>query len=384
MSFTFRDKKIWLFSPEPWSDMKLSKHHYAETLSANGAIVYFIEPKSTSSKIEVEALDGTVFRVNYPMLAKGWGKLPGWLYKTLVKIEIARLQKCIGKPDIIWTYNPYKLTHMSVAKAPVKIYHPVDQFDPKFLKQYTFKFDIAFSTMHKEVEGLRQLNVPAHFIQHGLAPSMEKLCRERLLALENGWWANLSKDGKCHIGFAGNLWGDAPDRDAMRQIIEEFNDCHFHFWGNFNSVLHDALINEKQNFVTFLQHQPNVTLYGAVSKKQLAEAMQKMNMFWVLWKKSDSPIWNKYTNPHKILEYLSMGVPVMTHYMDHYKDHPFVFMVNEQHSNSKEVFQKALAASKDVSFKTEAIAQMKYALENTYQHQLERIAQIISRELHVG
>lgn len=379
--FSFTKKKIFLFSPEPWSYMRLSKHHYAEALASMGNTVYFLEPANrTATKIVVSEINKNLFVVNYPLKAKGWGKLPGWLYKSWVSAEMKMLKNKLGLPDVVWCFDPIKLVHLSVFSTAYKIYHPVDQFDPIFLNRYTPKFDIAFSTMQKEVDILRAKGYDAHFVQHGLSPVFEPYAKSRLQDLAH----NSSKSFQVtpiKVGFAGNLLGDALDGETMKFVIENNKDCHFYFWGKYDfDVNHNSLDDGVIRFVEFLKSASNVTLNGAVPTMELSKQYQAMDMFWVCWKKSDSPLWNAYTNPHKILEYLSTGIPVVTHFMHAYANTGLIYMIGE-HEGGKEyanLFQSVKSNLEQIETNELKSKRIQYALSNIYHMHIEEIAVYIS------
>ena len=379
--FTFTQKKIFIFSPEPWSNMRLSKHHYAETLAQLGNQVFFLEPANQNgTKISLTEINDKLQVVNYPLKAKGWGKLPGWIYRFLVQREMNMLESKLGTPDIVWCFDPIKLVHLSTFSKAFKIYHPVDQFDPVFLNAYKFKVDIAFSTMQKEVALLKSLGYKAYFVQHGLSAVFEPYAQKRLQDLNVGGLPVQSET--IQIGFAGNLMGDALDRQTIHSVIEQHQDCHFRFWGKYDSGTSSGN-NEKAAFIEFLQQASNVSLLGAIPTVELARQMQDIDMFWVCWKKSDSPVWNENTNPHKIIEYLSTGVPVVSHYMHTYKDSKLIYMIHEQDGGEEylRLFSRVKNELRVNEFPEIKKQRIQYALDNMYIQQVHKIASYIRGEL---
>lgn len=363
--------------------MRLSKHHYAEALATLDNEVFFLEPASISrTDIKLTEIRKNLHVVNYPLKAKGWGKLPGFIYKFLVHREMKMLVAKLGEPDLVWCFDPIKLVHLSSFKKAYKIYHPVDQFDQIFLNKYRYHFDIAFSTMQKETDLLKCMGYKAHFIQHGLSKEFEPFARKRLLDIDTHDWS--SNDAtKANIGFAGNLLGDALDRDVMREVIENNPDCQFHFWGKYENNDGSKHINERMSsFIEFLKSKKYVTLYGAVSTSDLAHQMQSMDMFWVYWKKSDSTVWNAHTNPHKIVEYLSTGMPVISHFMHTYKDSNLLYMMEEQESGSAfiRLFQTVKSKLQHTESGLLKKQRIQYALENLYDNQVSKIASYIRGE----
>lgn len=357
--------------------MRLSKHHYATTLAHNGSKVYFLEPAIKGLKhVQQEVIKPGLTVIRYPMIARGWGKLPGFIFELLSKIEMKQLIKQIGYPDVVWCFDPLRLVQMTTFKKSLKIYHPVDQFDKMLLRKYKIKPDICFSTMNSEVDMLRKNGLNAFLIWHGLSNEFKNLALKRLEQLKSGSF-NIDAGAQIDVGFCGNLGGDAIDRSVMRKVIVTNPDCLFHFWGKFD-VKDDA---EKMEFVAFLQQQPNVKLYGAVQPEELATYLQEMKMFWVIWRNDGHPQWNQFTNPHKIVEYLSTGVPVVTHYMDMYASNQLLEMLPKDSDSTVFVglFKSVKEGIKAENGTDKMIKRISFALANSYESHISSIEEHINQ-----
>jgi len=81
--FQFKDKTIYVISPERWGTMKVSKHHYAMELAALNCRVFFIEPPDLSNKditISPCADHPMISLVRYKPVFRGKRFLPAFIY----------------------------------------------------------------------------------------------------------------------------------------------------------------------------------------------------------------------------------------------------------------------------------------------------------------
>ena len=373
---------IFIFSPERWGLMKLSKHHYAISLAAKGHQVYFFEPGwPQRQQDEVEQLLPNLYLVQYKLRARGRDKLPGWLYSILLRREVAYWQTLVkAKPDIIWFFETERLNRLPYFHNTLKIFHPVDFFKTVFLAHKPH-IDICFSTIQKQVLQLHQLGYKAHFVNHGLSEEFVTYATKRLQQ-------TMAATQPKHIlqaGYVGNLLSEPPDRVMMQQIISGHPDIQFHFWGQYDpngSNLFNYLFPEVLEFIDFLKAQPNVQLHGSVNTTTLAAAMQQMDLFWICWNVTrPGNMWNKDTNPHKIIEYLSTGKPVVAHFMEHYKNLPLLYMTSTIENHTYEaVFNKAVDAVRNGEPKKHVEDRIRFALDNTYQKHIEQIFSLLPQQ----
>lgn len=367
--------------------MRLSKHHYATALAKAGNQVFFLEPANPLAAFitQREEMPGLSV-INYPLVARGWGKLPGWLYRRMVAREMKKLEEVIGQPDVVWCFDLHKIVHTSYFNC-LKIFHLVDHFSQYYFNRYKVQPDLCFSTMPAMVDRFIQNGFHAEFIQHGLGESFLHYAEKRLASCSSGTWKNEATVGVLHVGFAGNLLGQALDRDTMAAVINENPDCHFHFWGKYEKDdKYIELAHFNPEFVDFLKSRNNVTLYGTVSTQDLAREMQKMNMFWVVWNTTADEMWSSDTNPHKIIEYLSTGVPVISHFIKLYEGAELLTMMNKD--GGSEEFRRIFAEKKSGILKGEidhkSADRISFAMQNSYAHQVEKIENVINQKAGVS
>jgi glycosyltransferase involved in cell wall biosynthesis len=235
-------------------------------------------------------------------------------------------------------------------------------------------FDIAFSAMQKQVSILNEYGYTAFFINHGLSNSFVHYSKERLERIAQPLY-NPVQIHKMNVGYAGNLLSEPPNRNIMREVIEQNPGVTFHFWGQYekNTIDNIGPAYFNPEFVTYLQTKSNVTLYGIVDTETLASQMQKMDMFWVCWKTADGSMWNADTNPHKIIEYLSTGKPVVSHYMSNYENYDILYMPPKNNTGYELLFNDVINKVKAGEPEELIKKRLFFALDNSYQNQLKLI-----------
>ncbi|UAY50682.1 glycosyltransferase family protein [Ferruginibacter albus] len=381
--FSFINKKIFLLSPERWSNMRRSKHNYAIELAKMGNKVFFLEPANVKTKeISVhEIIKDALWVVNYPLIARGKNILPAFFYNQIVKYEVKKITQHLNAvPDVVWSFDPVRIDRIAFFKKAIKIFHPVDFWNEK---QFPSKkaFDIAFSPMQKQVDIFNENGYKTFFINHGLSEQFVKYSLEKLKDIHHDLPAH--SDRKINVGYVGSLISEPPDRDVMKMVIEDNPDLTFHFWGEYEKDIVKAAYFHPE-FISYLQAKENVKLYGSADTETIARSIAPMDIFWMCWKTNENSMWNSDTNPHKIIEYLSTGKPVVTHFMKKYLNTNLLYMCAEE--NNKNLYLELFNSAIFNITKGENIDKIKeriqYALDNTYQKQIQRISFYINQHLN--
>ncbi len=330
MSFRFENKVIYLISPEKWGPMKISKHHYAIELANRECMVYFIEPPCNTYKgiTVIQCSDHINIKiVRYKPVMRGMRFVPPFIFNWLIKIQISLLKNKIGlAPDVVWSFHPYLFNNLNYFGASCTIFFAADQFSYKQLPREVFTAQTVIGISNSICDRIRASNISANVIGHGLDQTFINYAYEQL-----------SNNGFCSadlvVGYSGNLRMSAIDRETMKQVIDANKNIKFIFWGSY-TLENNNLIGHKENcddinkFIAFLIEQPNVVLRGVLPKNELLKEMIQCSFFWICWKLGDSLTWDG-SNSHKILEYLAMGKPIVSHYMSDYKGTELIYMMKD-------------------------------------------------------
>jgi glycosyltransferase involved in cell wall biosynthesis len=330
LSFSFKNKIIYLISPERWGAMKISKHHYALELAKRGCSVYFIEPPSNAFKgISIAQCSDhpNIKIVRYKPIMRGRRFMPSFIFNWLIKIQIYLLKKkIVFVPDVVWSFHPYLFNNLNYFRTPYTIFFAADQFSYKQLPQEVFTAKIVIGISNSICDRIRASSISANVIGHGLDHIFIDYAKEQL-SIDSLFSSDLV------AGYSGNLRMSAIDREKMKQVIIDNKNIKFIFWGSYDADCNNLgeykiKCNDADTFIQFLIEQPNVVLRGIVPKNELLKEMSQCSFFWICWKLGESLLWDG-SNSHKILEYLATGKPVVSHYMSDYKDTELLYMMKD-------------------------------------------------------
>jgi glycosyltransferase involved in cell wall biosynthesis len=375
MGFQFKNKTVYIISPERWGTMKVSKHHYALELAEMGCRIFFIEPPSLAIKgIVIKKCDehNLISIVNYKPVFRGKRFLPIFIFSILVRVQIFLLVKKIEiKPDVVWSFQGFLFENLRWFGAPINIFFAADQFSNSTLPPEINSADISLAVSDTIYEKIKRSGRPVFQINHGLIKSFA-------LAAEN----NLVEDNynldfkKIVAGYVGNLRMQAMDTKIMRQVIESNLDVDFIFWGSYkNDDLNLGGISDDvaNDFISFLDKQNNVSLRGPLNSTQLQVQMKEANLFWFCYDTESNAMWDG-SNSHKILEYLSTGSPVVSHYVSFYKDTGLLAMLPSKYNNGYlQLFNETAALVIAGEQKEDVQRRLQYALTNKYELNIEKI-----------
>lgn len=385
MSFRFEHKKIWIISPQPWGKLKVSKHHYALSLAERGNKVFFIEPPTLNvNAVEISAAEenSNLSIVRYKPVFRAQRFLPAFVYRILLKKQIRLLKKTLGgSPDIVWCFHHDLFLNLKWFSASLNIFHLVDLYHSNEIPPELFTADICIAVSPTIADQIRPCGRPVFFINHGLNERFAEYARKQIQQP-----AAPSLAAKLKIGYIGNLMQEVIDRRTMKNIISAYPEIDFIFWGPYSETKENNLggyyFDEVFEFVDFLKKAPNVILKGTSTADEILKEIPTVDLYWLCWKKNSSKIWDG-SNSHKILEYLATGKPVISHFVETYRNSDLLYMMDEKGTVSfEDVFRNvvdAIRKGEDTSLRNK---RLKFALDNTYKVQVSRIESIAAERVH--
>jgi glycosyltransferase involved in cell wall biosynthesis len=361
-----KNKTIFILSPEAWGTSFVSKHHYASLLASEGNQVFFINPPSSNFKKNQVKDHLTVIDYSLGSL-RGINRLPSFLRDIFNGILIRKLIRFIGKkPDIIWSFDPFRFQNLQLFGANCKIYHPVDVHQTNLEVEAAKTADVIFSTANKILERFSSIKTAKYFINHGLASHF----------LENSAEIDFEvQKNSINVGYVGNLNYQYLDKEILAEILNENADVNFYFIGPYEKSNLSENINVA--FIESIRKLPNVFLLGPKPSRELAAYLNKFDLLLMCYSGDRNVA--QMANPHKILEYLSSGKVALTHFIDEYKNQPELFLMCNKNNELPEQFKYALKNLSLLNNKESMLRRIKFASENTYSKQLERIELILNQ-----
>lgn len=350
---------ILMISPESWGTCKVSKHHYAEHLASLGHRVFFLAPKKeakVSAPKGIELLDP-------PRAPRGMRFFPPfWRKRAHRKIGKKLSRDCNVDFDRIWTFDTSWLFDLrSIAPKAFTILHLVDLSMEFEWKVAASEADLCLGSSKRLKEKLGRIQRNSHFIHHGYSA----------YPVQN----DLLPGDKAKVVYAGNLTIEYLDRPRLMQLIETYPHVDFHFFGDQGK---ENLSGGRQSsFLEQLREKSNAHLHEAVSPEKLASYYASADVLLLCY---DPAHRAQISNPHKVMEYLGSGKPILSTHLEEYAEIPeLITMIDD-------VEEYVASLEKLIAQKDEQLAEKRkaFAASNTYSRQIERIESLIAESLKHG
>lgn len=369
------NQTILILSPQRWNHIHVSKHHYAIELARRGNAVYFLEPPDGSGSGKVLIVDApghpeirlVQYRPPFPLSIRFHARP---LFDALMLRQVKLILRTLGVTlDILWSFEPNLFSNLRIFGAHLSVYHPVDALIYPYQIRVAKSADLVLSVSAGVVSQMEALGVPAWFINHGLSEPFAEVARE---------WTEIIEPGgnrRPRAGYAGNLMHPPVNRPVLRNIILGHPGVQFHFWGPYTAESRREQPSLEQSFVDFLMDRPNVVLHGSVSTMALAAEMRLMDCLLLSYT-GDHALYDR-SNSHKMMEYLSTGKVIVSSRIAAYSGLEHLIRMPSDSSDLQlpALFSDALVRLIEFNSPKLQIERMRFALDNTYERQVERIAE---------
>jgi hypothetical protein len=377
---SLRNKTILIVSPNEWGTIRVSKHHYAIELAERGNRVFFLNPPDAKAKarIRIEATDVVglsvvTYRPFIPFTIRFRSRA---LFNVISSAHVRWVLKRIGGGiDIVWCFDVNLYSDLRWFDAPIRIFHPVDQIVEAHQRDVALSASLVLTVSEEILKNVPDSDIPSRLIGHGLGAAFAT----RATATRT----ELSEDSAAHIrvGYVGNLLIPYLDRQTIHELVVHHPQVEFNFWGP--SSARDSNVGgidsaESNTFVEFLRFSPNVILHGRQPPDIIAEQLFMMNMMLICYATANDP--NRGCNSHKILEYLSTGRVIVSSHVPDYSDRPELIRMVPTVDNTAlpALFAETIRDLKALNSPTLRQARIRFALENTYAKQIDRVEALLS------
>ncbi|MBR9832563.1 glycosyltransferase family 1 protein [bacterium] len=348
-------KRILIVSPQVWEGLKVSKHHYAEELAQRGNQVFFLEPPAYGNRsVQIKKVDENISVVSYHFFP---GKRLRFHFRKIhdffISLYIKQIIKQLGNLDVVWCFEPNLYTNLKLFGAKMVIYHPVDALSLPHQINVGKSANVIFSVSDSILAQFNSLKTPSFFINHGLSASF-------LQQLE------FKQFEKVRFAYIGNVMINGLDRNSLMKVIENHPEIGFDFYGSYDK-------NSNDSFINFILRQPNATLLGRKSPKELANLLVDYSGYMMCY--SPNIEINGGANSHKLLEYLSFGKVIIANKVFHYEQYRDLIQMSTQFDNSDYValFDETLLSIDKYNTIELFNKRRALAFENTYANQVDRI-----------
>ena len=346
-NYTLSDKVILIISPEPWNHLFVSKHHLAIELSKRGNVVVFANPPGKSFQIRTTKFENLI-EMDYRNFFPGFSYFPKWIRCLLLSKVVNKMEGLVGVQfDIIWSFdNSVFYDFDALSEKKIRISHIVDLGQNFQTSKASKSADICLGVIPKIVDRHLLHNKNSFLIKHGV--DLNSVSEEIVLPGEN----------KRKVLYFGNLAMPHLNWNLLRMAVKSLPEVDF------------ILLGSNHDFVPMDQND-NLHLLHPIDSSKLANYMKPCDAL-ILFYSED--YLKSYASPHKMLEYLSSGKPIVSNKFEEFKViDDLVYM-----SNENEEWIKFLEEALDESDLIKENQRKLVAQSNTYSKRIEEIEQIIN------
>ncbi|WP_258101575.1 glycosyltransferase [Marinoscillum pacificum] len=348
----FKHKNILIISPEPWHHIHVSKHHYALELAKNDAHVFFLNPPTHVWQCQNTSQDNLKV-VDYSGFWPGLYRLPGVFRRANQRAVLRKLKELVQCHfDIVWSFDNSVFYDMEVFGSAFKISHIVDLSQDFQTARAARSADLCLGVIPKIVDRLRRYNDNTYLIKHGvhIYPCSEQV--------------TLPGDGKVKALYFGNLKMPHLDWSLLRNAAMTHAEVDFVLLGSG----HESVPADVSSLL-------NVHLLYPVPSEDLSCYMNAADILLLFYQKE---YYMNYASPHKMMEYLSSGKPIVASYTADYKQHEDLI----QMARTQEEWLEELAKTIDLQEKGEeqslATRRISLCYSNAYDQKVGYIGGLIS------
>ncbi len=343
------NKNILIVSPESWSHLFVSKHHYARHLALRGNRVWFMNPPGKIEKSSLTDIPSLTV-LDYKGFPMGLRFYPGCLKRWFTLRTFKRLQKQAGtRFDVIWSFDNSVFFQLdSLPSHVLKISHIVD-LNQNFETAIAAKSsNLCLGVIPEIVERLSRYNDNSYLITHGVEINLTSEA------------FNLPGNARTKALYFGNLNMPHLNWDLISRAAEIHNEVDFIFIGRQTNL-----------------HSHGVTNCHYLPSVPYSDLMKYMNASDILLLFYTAEYDRKFASPHKLLEYLSSGKPVVASFTKEYEGKELLYM-SKKDNEWLSTFDYVINHLEECTSE-ELIAKRKtYALEHTYDKQIDRIEKILA------
>ncbi len=344
--------KILIISPESWAHIHVSKHHYAIELAQRGNQVFFLNPPGSEYNIS-DTEYKNVTEVNYSGFLPGLYRMPRAIRIWNQKSVLCRIEKMTSVQfDVVWSFdNSVFYDFDAFGPKPYKVSHIVDLGQDFLTERAAKSADLCLGVIPQIVERLKHYNPNTHLIRHGV-----KLldCKEAV---------ELPGENHFKALYIGNMGMPDLDWGLMSKATVENPEIDFIFIGPQQQIVKSKLGTNS-----------NVFTFGKVRSEELPCYMSAADALLLFYKKS---YFQKYASPHKMMEYLSSGKPIVTSHLQDYEainDLVLMSVNGDDWLYNLKYMQEHYVEYMNNSMR---LLRVDFAKANTYNRQIERIERIM-------
>jgi len=359
-------KKILIISPESWGTCFVSKHHYANELSKLGHEVFFLNPPS-DTKLNFTLANEPYQKVkviDYKAI-RGVNRLSQLFKNGFNKRTINQILKKTGPLDLVISFDPFRFQNLNQFEAKKTIYFPADWHNNPMEKEISQSADAIISVSSLLADQYKQWNSQCLSIGHGVSEVFFDTPKTSPIQLEG--------NNKLKVGYVGNLNYNLLDFEALERILIHNTHIDFYFIGPNGKSNLSQKRNDFWDKMELLEH---VHLLGSKKYEELKYYLAQFDVLLLCYKGFDNKIF--LSNNHKMLEYLSSGKPIISHYTDEYSEkEDLLYMIKDEKEDFDHFFNKISSNLDNLETPLKKEIRIAFAKENIYKNKAVRLLELI-------
>lgn len=347
----FIGKKILIISPEAWTFLFVSKHHYAIELAKNNT-VYFVGPPGQESSVKPSGYLNLSI-ISYTPFVKGLRYMPSWMQRLFMRRKYTQLEKLAGVTfDCVWSFDNSVFFDFSFLPDRVlKISHIVDLAQDFNTAPAAATASFCLGVSPGIVDKLKQYNPHTFLIPHGvMLPSVMDTP------------VKLPGTHPVKAVYAGNLDSQFLDKPALFSLMNLYPTVDFIYLGS-GGADWPRLENA---------HYP-----GKVPYEKLVGYLKEADVLIMVY--DTKRFQDQLSNSHKLLSYLASGKTIISSWLTDYADRQDMVNMVKQNEELPALFGDVVTHLSDCNSEQNQQRRRAYALANTYTHRVAEIETIIAR-----
>lgn len=373
-------KSVLIISPNIWGRMLISKHNYALELAKQGYKVFFMNPPNQNKNVNnyliypiheianlyvIDCKLTTNRVIDFLRFRLRFTKILDWFLFNLIQ-KISLNEKIVF--DQIWSFDPNLHGYLYKYPASYKVFFIVDQISNKTHLRSAKNIDLVVSITSVILNKFSKVKSNKLLINHGLNSIFEIQAKLNLLSIS-------PIKQIFNIGYVGNLTIKYINYSVLDEIVKNYPEINFHFWGAYNSInnnLLGSLDSEIAEKIEKIKSYKNVVFYGLRSQSEIVDGMKSMDGFLMCYDIENDP--NQGANSHKILEYLSTGKVIIANRVLDYKNSDLFPMLKDTDTNKLiKLFDEVINNVEYYNSEELQRKRLNFALASTYEQNIIKI-----------
>jgi len=217
--------------------------------------------------------------------------------------------------DVVWSFDPYRFQSFENFDNSFKIYHAADVHKIEYEKLIASNSNLVVAPSYEIVKRLSKYNKNTIKINHGITDDYFETSRELV---------NLNKGNKIAIGILGNFNYPYLDAKTLYRTVKYCGNYNFYFIG---PIEKSNISNIKPNYELYnkLNKLINFKFIGEIDSIKLPSFLSNFDGFVMCYDSKKYSI--ETSNSHKIMQFLSTGKIIVSHYVSEYSNTNLFVMV---------------------------------------------------------